>query len=89
MLVCTAAHVICTAAQVGSTEPGLEYDAESEDEMGSLAGVAGLPGAAGRFKLLHDLWCLHAPRGMMSAPRSHASSSTNPGTVPLPGMGQY
>eukprot|EP00882_Tetradesmus_deserticola_P012294 GHRQ01013028.1.p1 GENE.GHRQ01013028.1~~GHRQ01013028.1.p1 ORF type:complete len:287 (+),score=158.48 GHRQ01013028.1:364-1224(+) len=47
-------------------EPGLEYDADSEDELDALGGLCGEP-AAGlpqplRFKLLHNLWGAGVPR---------------------------
>lgn len=40
----------------------MEYDADSEDELTVLAASVGLPGACGRFRLLHDLWTGGAPR---------------------------
>lgn len=47
-------------------EPGLEYDADSEDELDALAGLAGdisagLPPPL-RYKLLHNLWAAGVPR---------------------------
>lgn len=47
-------------------EPGLEYDADSEDELDALGGLcvdtqAGLQPPL-RFKLLHNLWSAGVPR---------------------------
>lgn len=65
---CAAAavhHPCALQVEVGE-EPGLEYDADSEDELDALSGLCGDP-AAGlptplRFKLLHNLWSAGVPR---------------------------
>jgi hypothetical protein len=60
-------HVAAAAAQVEvGEEPGLEYDADSEDELDALGGLCGEPSAGLpqplRFKLLHNLWGAGVPR---------------------------
>lgn len=45
-------------------EPGLEYDADSEDELNALGGLAADLGGPPplRYKLLHNLWSAGVPR---------------------------
>jgi hypothetical protein len=47
-------------------EPGLEYDADSEEELDALGALCTDPGSGLapplRFKLLHNLWCAGVPR---------------------------
>lgn len=49
------------------TEPGLEYDDDSEDELDAISGAhsGGGDTAPVRFRLLHNLWANGVPRGRM------------------------
>jgi hypothetical protein len=50
---------LATPAQVVlGSEPGVEYDADSEDELVGPQGLSarGGPGGHSRYKMLHNLW---------------------------------
>lgn len=72
-----------TSQVVGGAEPGVEYDGDSEDELTTIASLGALPGAAGRFKLLHELWASGVPRARPS-PASSVHGGVVGGMVPLP-----
>uniref|UniRef100_A0A383VEV2 C2 NT-type domain-containing protein n=1 Tax=Tetradesmus obliquus TaxID=3088 RepID=A0A383VEV2_TETOB len=62
-------------------EPGLEYDADSEDELDALGGLCGEPSAGLplplRFKLLHNLWGAGVPRSRrITIVRAESGAST-------------
>ncbi len=61
---------LLSAVQVeAGTQPGLEYDDESEDDLQAAASMAedgvpqgGLAACAHRYRLLHELWASGVPR---------------------------
>lgn len=58
------------------TEPGIEYDADSEDELVGFGAMAAPQNAGGRFRLLHELWYSGAKfRGAMSVASSSRMGS--------------
>ncbi len=57
-------------------EPGVEYDADSEDELVGFGSMAAPPGTGSRFRHLHELWYTGARfRGALSVASSSRMGS--------------
>jgi hypothetical protein len=75
------ATTVSTHAQVeAGEEPGLEYDADSEEELDAVGALCTDPSVALqpplRFKLLHNLWSTGVPRATtMTIARQDSGSS--------------
>lgn len=68
---------------LSGSEPGVEYDGESEEEVVEVLGsTACMPGMNARFRMLHDLWSRTVPRsrGALAMSRSARHS-------PAPSLG--